>query len=92
MRPAPDSRPRLAPGCRLSDAPGQITMLMMPEKALRLLGPSLQIVERCDGQHTVAQIVSELQKLYAQAKPERVEQDIFAYLQVLHEKRALDFE
>jgi coenzyme PQQ biosynthesis protein PqqD len=76
----------------MSDAPGQTTMLMMPEKALRLLGPSLQIVERCDGRHTVAQIVSELQKLYAQAKPEKVEQDIFEYLELLHEKRALNFE
>ncbi|HYL10714.1 MAG TPA: pyrroloquinoline quinone biosynthesis peptide chaperone PqqD [Candidatus Acidoferrales bacterium] len=92
MRPSPDSRPRLAPGCRLSDAPGQKTMLMLPEKALRLLGPSLQIVERCDGRHTVAQIVSELQKLYAQAKPEKVEQDILEYLALLHEKRAVNFE
>lgn len=67
-------------------------MLMLPEKALRLLGPSLQIVERCDGRHTVAQIVSELQKLYAQAKPEKVEQDILEYLALLHEKRAVNFE
>ncbi len=92
MRPSPNSRPRLAPGCRLSDAPGQKTMLMLPEKALRLLGPSLQIVERCDGQRTAAQIVSELQKLYSQAKPEKVEQDVLDYLELLHEKRALDFE
>ncbi len=92
MRPSADSRPRLAPGCRLSDAPGQKTMLMMPEKALRLLGPSLQIVERCDGQHTAAQIVSELQKIYSQAIPEKVEQDVFEYLELLHERGALDFE
>jgi len=29
-----------------------------------LNGPSLEIVSRCDGTHTVTQIVHELQKLY----------------------------
>jgi len=64
----------------------------MPERALRLNGPSLEIVERCDGQHTVEQIVRELQKIYSQAAPQKVEQDILGYLALLEERRALDFE
>jgi len=64
----------------------------MPERALRLNGPSLEIVERCDGQHTVEQIVRELQKIYSKAEPQKVEQDILGYLALLQEKRALDFE
>jgi len=64
----------------------------MPERALRLNGPSLEIVSRCDGTHTVAQIVGELQKLYAKAEPARVEQDVLGYLGLLSDQRALDFQ
>ena len=67
-------------------------VLLMPERALRLNGPSLEIVSRCDGKHTVAQIVAELQKLYSKAEPRKVEQDVFGYLALLQKERALDFE
>lgn len=86
----PNLRPRLAPGVRLGENQGQ-KVLLMPERALRLNGPSLEIVSRCDGQHTVAQLVAELQKLYAKASPQKVEQDILGYLQLLETERALDF-
>ena len=64
----------------------------MPEKALRLNGPSLEIVERCDGQRTVRQIITELQRIYDKAAPEKVESDILGYLSLLNDQRALDFE
>lgn len=63
----------------------------MPERALRLNGPSLEIVQRCDGKHTVAQIVADLQKLYSKAEPHKVESDILDYLELLQKDRALDF-
>jgi pyrroloquinoline quinone biosynthesis protein D len=90
---APDlnSHPRLAPGCRLGENNNQ-RVLLMPERALRLNGPSLEIVQRCDGQHTVEQIITDLQKLYSQAEPAKVEQDILGYLKLLEEQRALDFQ
>jgi pyrroloquinoline quinone biosynthesis protein D len=84
------SRPHLAPGCRLVENEQQ-RMLMMPERALRLNGPSLEIVQRCDGNHTVQEIVSDLQKLYSKAEPSKVEQDILGYLKLLQDERALDF-
>ncbi len=87
----PNSKPRLAPGCRLGENNSQ-RVLLMPERALRLNGPSLEIVSRCDGTHTVAQIVHELQKLYAKAEPARVEQDVLGYLGLLSDQRALDFQ
>jgi len=90
MTPDPNSRPRLAAGCRLGENNSQ-RVLLMPERALRLNGPSLEIVERCDGKHTVQQIVAELQKIYSKAVPEKVEQDILGYLALLHDQRALDF-
>jgi len=64
----------------------------MPERALRLSGPSLEIIERCDGNHTVREIVAELQKLYSKAEPQKVETDIVDYLARLNEERALDFD
>jgi coenzyme PQQ biosynthesis protein PqqD len=63
----------------------------MPERALRLNGPSLEIVERCDGQHTVQQIITELQQLYSKAEPKKVESDILDYLARLNDQRAIDF-
>jgi pyrroloquinoline quinone biosynthesis protein D len=91
MNPEKHARPRLAAGCRLSEPHRAPRMLQMPERALRLNGPSLEIVERCDGTHTVRQIISELQRIYSKAEPERVEKDILGYLVLLQEQRALDF-
>ena len=91
MTPDLNSRPRLAAGCRLNDAKQRPRVLLMPEKALRLNGPSLEIVERCDGRHTVRQIITELQKIYDKAEPQKVEIDILGYLCLLNDQRALDF-
>jgi pyrroloquinoline quinone biosynthesis protein D len=91
MPPDLNSFPRLAPGCRLSEKSQQPRMLLMPERALRLNGPSLEIIERCDGKHTVQQIVMDLQKIYSKAEPQKVESDILGYLALLHDQRALDF-
>ncbi len=91
MIPELTSRPRLAAGCRMGENSNQ-RMLLMPERALRLNGPSLEIVSRCNGQHTVAQIIAELQQIYSKAEPHKVEQDILGYLALLQKERALDFE
>jgi pyrroloquinoline quinone biosynthesis protein D len=92
MIPEMSRHPRLAAGCRMNEKNKPQRMLLMPERALRLNGPSLEIVERCDGSHTVQQIISELQRLYSKAEPEKVEQDILGYLDLLNTQRALDFE
>jgi pyrroloquinoline quinone biosynthesis protein D len=91
MTPDLDSKPQLAPGCRLNEASQQPRVLLMPEKALRLSGPSLQIVERCDGKRTVREIIAELQKIYDKAEPQKVESDILGYLTLLNDQRAVDF-
>ena len=91
MTPDANSKPRLAPGCRLSEN-NQQRVLLMPERALRLNGPSLEIVQRCDGIHTVQQIITDLQQIYSKAEPKKVETDILGYLTLLHDQRALDFD
>lgn len=90
MTPDLQAHPRLAAGCRLGENKQQC-VLLMPERALRLNGPSLAIVERCDGQHTVQQIINDLQRLYSKAEPKKVASDILGYLALLHDKRAIDF-
>lgn len=84
------SRPRLAPGCRLGDNNNQ-RVLLMPERALRLMGPSLEIIQRCDGKNTVQQIISELQQIYSKAAPSKVQEDILGYLALLQKEQALEF-
>lgn len=86
----PTSKPTLAAGVRLGENQGN-KVLLMPERALRLNGPSLEIVSRCDGKHSVAQLIADLQKIYSKADPHKVESDILGYLQLLHDQRALDF-
>ena len=91
MKPELTATPRLAPGVRLNEKTQQPRMLLMPERALRLIGPSLEIVQLCDGQHTVQQIAEKLHALYSKAEPQRVTDDLLGYLELLHKERALDF-
>ena len=90
MKPEMTASPRLAPGVRLNEKTQQPRMLLMPERALRLIGPSLEIVQLCDGQHTVQQIAEKLHALYSKAEPRRVTDDLLGYLELLHKERAID--
>jgi coenzyme PQQ biosynthesis protein PqqD len=91
MKPELTAVPRLAPGVRLNEKSQQPRMLLMPERALRLNGPSLEIVQLCDGQHTVQQIAEKLHALYSKAEPQRITDDLLGYLALLHDQRAVDF-
>ena len=92
MPASPDARPRLALGCRLTEGEGAEATLLMPERAMKLNGPGLEIVRRCDGTRTMAEIVRELLALYPGAPPERVEQDAQDFLTRLWERRAVDLD
>jgi hypothetical protein len=39
----------------------------------------------------VRQIITELQRIYDKAEPQKVESDILGYLSLLNDQRALDF-
>jgi pyrroloquinoline quinone biosynthesis protein D len=91
MKPEMTATPRLAPGVRLNEKTQQPRVLLMPERALRLNGPSLEIVQLCDGKHTVQQIAQKLHALYAKAEPERITGDLLGYLELLHKECAVDF-
>ena len=91
MKPELTRMPRLAPGVRLNDKSQLPRTLLMPERALRLNGPSLEIVQLCDGNHTVQQIAEKLHALYSKAEPQRITDDLLGYLALLHDQRAIDF-
>lgn len=90
-RPTHESRPRLAPGCRLSERNGESATLLLPESVMRLNGPGLRIVQSCDGVRTLGEIVQLLLAEYASAAPERIREDTLQFLELLYAKRAVDF-
>ena len=91
MTPELTATPRLAPGVRLNEKSQQLRMLLGAGRELRLSGPSLEIVQLCDGNHTVQQIAEKLHALYAKAEPQRITDDLLQYLGLLHEQHAIDF-
>jgi pyrroloquinoline quinone biosynthesis protein D len=86
-----ESRPRLAPGCRLSDSNPKQVFLLMPEGALRLNDTGLKITQLCTGDHSLQEIVERLAADFDAADPQQVERDTINFLTRLHEKRVVDF-
>lgn len=91
IKPELTATPRLAPGVRLNEKNQQPRMLLAPGREFQLRGPSLEIVQMCDGRHTVQQIAEKLYALYAKAEPQRVTEDVLNYLALLHDQRAVEF-
>jgi coenzyme PQQ biosynthesis protein PqqD len=85
------AKPRLAAGCRWSEPEGEDRTLLFPEGAIRLRSTGRDILEHCDGEHTVQAIVEEMQKRYGKADPAKVASDVATFLQQLNQKRILDF-
>jgi pyrroloquinoline quinone biosynthesis protein D len=84
------SQPKLRPGCRLSQSAQQGDVLLIPEGVLRLVGPGRKIVERCDGQRTVNDIIRELEAEYPSVEPGRIATEVITFIERLHQKRVLD--
>ena len=60
-------------------------VLLYPEGVVKLNDTAGEILKRCDGSHTVAGLVSELQTVFAEA-PETVEAGVRKFLEVSHAK------
>ncbi|MGA7218293.1 MAG: pyrroloquinoline quinone biosynthesis peptide chaperone PqqD [Candidatus Sulfotelmatobacter sp.] len=96
MPPPEDSSvPRLATGCRwgAEAKPGsdQERLILFPEGAIKLQGTGRQVIERCDGQRTFAQIIEELQTQFVDADPAKIRADISQFLEQLRHKRIVDY-
>ena len=91
MKPELAATPRLAAGVRLNDKNQLPRQLLLPQGSMRIGGPSLEIVQLCDGKHTVQQIAEQLVALYGKAEPERVTDDLLGSLQLLRKQGAVEY-
>jgi len=82
----PGSRPRLAAGVRLHDDPKRGWVLLCPERVIETQGPTSEILRRCDGRRTLAQIVDELAEAFA-AERAVIAADVATLLQELATKK-----
>lgn len=82
--------PRLASGCRWGGSEEE-PVVLFPEGAIRVQGTGLLILQLCDGQHSLADIVKELESQYILAQSGKIRSDVIAFLVQLHEKRIVDY-
>jgi pyrroloquinoline quinone biosynthesis protein D len=88
--PTETSQPRLATGCRWGGTE-ENRMILYPEGALKLQNTGRQVLERCDGQRTFGEILTELQKEFDKTDPEKIRTDISMFLEQLQKKRIVDY-
>jgi pyrroloquinoline quinone biosynthesis protein D len=87
---APISRPRLPRGVRLKhDEVRKEWLLLAPERVLKIDAIALAVLERCNGERGIEEIVDDLARVYA-ADRARIDKDVRAMLASLSEKRLLD--
>lgn len=81
---------RLALGCRLGTAEGQRDLLLIPEGALRLKGPARTILELCNGQRALGEIVQELRLRYPSEDAARIETEAVAFVTRMRDRGVLE--
>ena len=90
MTISPDAKPRLPRGVRLTHNEAQGGwVLLAPERVFKAEGPASEIIKRCTGEATVAEIVDDLAKTF-NAPRERIEADVSKLLFGLAEKKLLE--
>ena len=89
-RPTDSSQPRLAAGCRWGKN-GEDPVVLFPEGMIRVQGTGHSILELCDGQRTVAEIVAALSARYANVDPSKIHEEVSSFLEALQQKRIVDY-
>jgi pyrroloquinoline quinone biosynthesis protein D len=78
------AKPIVAPMFRLQFEPAQQAwVLLYPEGMVKLNTPAAEILQRCDGQRSVDEIVSELELAFAQAA---LHDDVCTFLDTARER------
>ena len=87
---AADARPKLPRGVRLvhNEAQGG-WVLLAPERVFKADAIAVEIIKRCTGEATFADIVDDLAKTYS-APRERILADVTALLRGLADKKLLE--
>ncbi len=85
---AADSKPALGRGFRLQWEPAQKAhVLLYPEGMVKLNGSAGEIMKRCDGERTVAEIVADLESTFAATG---LGKDVHAFMTMALDKRWLE--
>lgn len=82
--------PKLASGCRWGGTEEE-PVVLFPEGAIRVQGTGLLILQLCDGQRSLGEIVQQLESQYVLAQPGKIRGDVIAFLEQLHDKRIVDY-
>ncbi len=86
----PDAKPKLPRGVRLTHNEAQGGwVLLAPERVFKADAIAAEIVRRCTGEATVAEIVDDLVKTY-NAPRDRIAADVSAMLTGLADKRLME--
>ena len=90
MSVSPDAKPKLPRGVRLvhNEAQGG-WVLLAPERVFKADAIAAEIVKRCTGEATIADIVDDLARTF-NAPRERIETDVTAMLTGLADKRLME--
>ena len=84
------SVPTFAAGCRWGGTE-EAPVVLFPEGAIRVEGTGRMILELCDGEFTLAEIVQKLEAQFMLAPKGKVRADVLAFLGQLHGKRIIDY-
>ena len=85
-----DSRPRVGTGFRLQWEPAQnCHVLLYPEGMVKLNGSAGEIMKRCDGQRSVAEIVAELETAF---DAKGLNGDVVAFVEMARKQRWLSWD
>ena len=88
--PTPDCRPAVGPGFRLQWEEAQgCHVLLYPEGMVQLNGSAGEIMKRCDGQRTLAEIVNELESAFS---AQNLTADVTGFVALAAGKRWLRWE
>jgi len=84
------TRPALGRGLRFQWEPAQNAhVLLYPEGMIKLNGSAGEIMKRCDGKRTVADITAELERTFA---AQGLDKEVEAFVAMAVEKRWLEIQ
>jgi pyrroloquinoline quinone biosynthesis protein D len=90
MSPGHASVPRIGHGFRLQWEPAQdCHVLLYPEGMVKLNQSGGEVLRRCDGQRTAAQIVAELEAAFSTTG---LQDEVFAFMELAAGRRWLAWE
>ena len=84
------SLPKFATGCRwggTTEAP----VVLIPEGAIRVEGTGRIILELCDGQFSLAEMVQKLEAQFMLAPKGKIRAEVQVFLEQLHAKLIIDY-